>query len=127
MAVKSKLELHVDSCGIGWAHLGQRADPRSFEAAKKHSILIDHKAQQFQDHFFDTFDLILTVDEEIAEQLKQRSPQHKDKVHLATAFSRRFKNKEIVDPYYMGASGFDDMMEMVIDACEGLLDHLKKK
>lgn len=126
-AAKRKLEIHVESCGIGWVHLGERADPRSFEAAKKHGILIDHRTQQFQDHFFDDFDLILTAERDIAEQLKLKSPKHKGKVKLATEFSQKFKGQEIADPYYMGPSGFDDMMEMVIDCCNGLLDHISKK
>lgn len=124
LAAKRKLDLHVDSCGVGWVHLGERADPRSFEAAKKHGILIDHRTQQFQDHFFDDFDLILTVDLDIAEQLKLKSPKHKSKVKLVTEFSKKFKGQEMPDPYYMSHSGFDEMMEMVIDSCEGLLDHL---
>ena len=62
--------LYVDSCGIGWFHLGEHPDPRAFEAAKKRGILVDHRAQQFQEHFFDLFDHILTVDPVISEQLK---------------------------------------------------------
>lgn len=126
MAVKKKPDIHVDSCGIGWVHVGERADPRSFEAAKKRGILIDHRAQQFQDHFFEVFDLILTVDNDIAEQLKARSPHHKAKVKLATEFSRKYKNQPIPDPYYLSLSGFDEVMDIVIDTCEGLLAHIIK-
>lgn len=126
LAAQHQLDLHVDSCGIGWVHLGERPDTRSFEAAKKHGILIDHKAQQFQEPFFEAFDLILTVEEEISEQLKVRSPHHKEKIQLATAFSRKFKGQPIPDPYYMNRSGFDEVMEMVLDCCEGLLERLLK-
>lgn len=127
LAARKKLELHVDSCGIGWVHLGERPDPRTFESAKKRGILIDHRTQQFQDHFFDLFDLILTVDQDIAEQLKLRSPVHKEKIKLATEFSKKFKGQPIPDPYYMGPSGFDDVMDIVVDSCEGLIAHLLKK
>jgi len=119
-------QLHTDSCGIGWVHLGERPDPRSFEAAKKLGILIDHRTQQFQDHFFEVYDLILTVDQEIAEQLKLRAPNLKEKIKLATEFSRKFKGQPIPDPYYMSKSGFDEVMEIVLDSCNGLLDHLFK-
>ena len=125
LAAKRKMEIEVDSCGIGWVHLGERPDPRSFEAAKQRGILIDHRAQQFQDHYFEVYDHILTVDEEIAEQLKLRGPEHKGKIKLATEFSRKFKGKPIPDPYYMGKTGFDDVMDIIVDSCEGLLDHLK--
>lgn len=125
LAAKRKMEIEVDSCGIGWVHLGERPDPRSFEAAKQRGILIDHRAQQFQDHYFEVYDHILTVDEEIAEQLKLRGPEHQGKIKLATEFSRKFKGKPIPDPYYMGKTGFDDVMDIIVDSCEGLLDHLK--
>lgn len=124
LAAKQKLDIHVDSCGIGWAHLGERADPRSFEAAKKRGILIDHRAQQFQDPFFEEFDLILAVDNDIAEQLRSRSLQHQAKVKLATEFSHKYKNQPIPDPYYSSLSGFDEVMDMIVDTCEGLLAHL---
>jgi protein-tyrosine phosphatase len=127
LAAQKKVEIHVDSCGMGWAHLGERPDARSFEAAKKRGILLDHRSQQFQDSFFEEFDLILTVDEDIAEQLKMRSPHHKDKIRLATEYSPKFKGQPIPDPYYLSPSGFDQVMEIIIDSCEGLLHHLKKK
>ncbi len=123
-------QLRVDSCGIGWFHLGQHPDPRAFEAAKQRGILVDHTAQQFQDEFFDQFDLILTVDSDLAEQLKLRAKNQKQrqKIRLATEFSSKFKGKAIPDPYYMNPNGFEEMMEMVVDCCEGVLDQwvLKK-
>ncbi|HSX26874.1 MAG TPA: hypothetical protein VLE89_07720, partial [Chlamydiales bacterium] len=126
LAAQRGVELHIDSCGVGWAHLGEHPDRRTFESAKKRGILIDHRSQQFQDHFFDEFDLILTVSRDISEQLKLRTgkKEHHAKVRLATEFSRGFKGKEIPDPYYMSADGFDDVMEMILDCSEGLLDHL---
>jgi len=126
LALKRKVEIEVESCGIGWVHLGERADPRSFEAAKKRGILIDHRAQQFQNSFFEAYDFILTVEEEISEQLKLRTAEHKNKIHLATDFSHKFKGQGIPDPYYMSRSGFDEVMELMIDCCEGFLDHIQK-
>lgn len=119
-------QLYIDSCGMGWAHLGEHPDRRTFEAAKKHGILIDHRAQQFQDHFFDAFDLILAVNHDIIEQLKLRTnnPAHLAKIHLATDYSKKHKGEDIPDPYYMSPSGFDDVMKIVLDCSEGLIDHL---
>ncbi len=121
--------LRVDSCGIGWIRLGERPDPRTFESAKKRGILIDHRSQQFQDSFLEEFDLILAVNQDILEQLKLRShsPEHQSKILLATQFSSKFLGREIPDPYYMSPSGFDDVMDIVIDSCEGLLYHLFSK
>lgn len=121
LAAKKKVAIHADSCGIGWAHLGERPDPRSFIAAKKRGIIIDHKSQQFQDHFFETYDLILTVDADIAEQLKLRNPNQAHKIKLATEYSRKYKGQPIPDPYYLSDNGFDDVMDIILDSCEGIV------
>lgn len=125
MAVQKGVEnrVSVDSCGIGWFHVGEHPDPRTFEAAKKKGILIDHRSQQFRESFLDEFDLILTVDSTIAEQIKLRAktPLQAAKIRLVTDFSAKFKGKPIPDPYYTNHLGFDEMMEMAIDCCEGIL------
>lgn len=119
-------QLYVDSCGIGWVRIGQQVDPRSFVEAKKRGIFLDHKSQQFQDCYFEAFDYLFAVDQEIVEQLKIRAPhpQHSEKIYLATAFSRKFSNREIPDPYYMGDDGFTRVMDIVVDSCEGILQKL---
>lgn len=120
--------LKVDSCGIGWFHIGEHPDPRTFEAAKQRGILIDHRSQQFRESFLDEFDWILTVDATIAEQIKLRTknPNHLAKIRLVTDFSQKFKGQPIPDPYYMSGPGFDSMMDMAIDCCEGILKELFK-
>ena len=120
---------HIDSCGMGWYHLGEGPDPRTFESAKKRGILIDHKAQQFQESFFKDFDYIFAVDSEIVKQLQHmaRAEEEKKKVQLATAYSARFKNQPIPDPYYMTHHGFVDVMEIAIDCSEGILRHIEGK
>lgn len=125
LALEKGIEVHADSCGIGWVHLGQRPNLKSFEAAKKKGILIDHKSKPFEDTFFDEYDYIFTVHNEISEQLKVRNPKYSHKIQLATAFSSRFKDQPIPDPYYMSASGFDQVMDIILDACEGFLNSIQ--
>src|SRR5881394_2893268 len=95
LAAQKGLTIKVDSCGVGWFHVGEHPDPRTFEAAKKRGILIDHRSQQFRETFFDEFDLILTVDPVITEQIKLRakSPREKNKVRLVTDFSSEYKGQ----------------------------------
>ena len=122
LALQQKKELYVDSCGVGWVHVGERPDPRSFAAASSRGILLDHHAQQFQPHFFHVFDHIFAVDETIVEQLKfQAAPEYREKIELATAYSKKYRGKEIPDPYYHSDNGFNDVMEMILDSCEGIL------
>jgi protein-tyrosine phosphatase len=118
-------EFKIASCGISWMHVGEHPDPRTFAAASKRGILIDHRAQQFQVPFFDEYQTIFVVDREIADQVKfhARSESDKNKVLLATTFSHRFKDQDIPDPYYLSHLGFDQVMDMIIDSCEGILNH----
>lgn len=126
LAIEKGVDVQADSCGIGWVHLGQRPNPKSFEAAKKKGILIDHLSKPFEDSFFEEYDLILTVNEEIREQLKMRGPKYKDKIQLATAYSSKYKNQAIPDPYYLSDSGFDEVMEIILDCCRTLLEKNKR-
>jgi protein-tyrosine phosphatase len=123
-AARRHLPITVDSCGVGWFHLGDPPDARMAEAARKRSIIFDHSAQEFQERFFDEFDLILAVDQDILEQLKLQatSPERLDKLRLATAFSKKFHGQEIPDPYYLGATGFDYVMDMAEDIAAGILE-----
>jgi protein-tyrosine phosphatase len=125
LAAKRGVEgnLYVDSCGLGWSHLGEPPDRRMFESAGKKGVLIDHRAQQFQDSFFDEFDYVFAVNRDIVEQLKLRAvrPEYLAKIKLATAYSARFRDEDVPDPYYEGRAGFDAVMEMALDAAEGFL------
>ncbi|MDE3045891.1 MAG: low molecular weight phosphotyrosine protein phosphatase [Verrucomicrobiota bacterium] len=125
-AKEKKLHLTADSCGIGWVHLGEHPNPQMFQLAKEKGILIDHRAQQFQDSFFEEFDHIFAVDEDILEQLKLRSalPAHRAKLQLATAYSKKHRGRSIPDPYYLSKDGFHAVMEMILDACHGIIDEL---
>jgi protein-tyrosine phosphatase len=122
-------QLKIDSCAVGWLHIGEHPDPRTFETAMKRGILIDHLAQQFRDHFLDEFDYLFVVDRDIAEQIKFHaiSDQQKKKVMLASAFSQRFKDQDIPDPYYLNHSGFEQVMDMIVDCAEAILRHLTKR
>lgn len=124
LAAARKIDAHADSSGIGWVHLGQRPSLKTFEAAKKRGILIDHRTEQFQDAFFEIYDLILAVDKDIVEQLSLRAPKYASKIGLASDFSSKYKGQPIPDPYYLSDNGFDEVIDMIIDCCEGLLEHL---
>ena len=127
-AERRQVPLLVDSCGIGWFHLGEPPDARMAAAIRKRSFPIEHTAQEFQERFFEEFDLILAVDRDVLEQLKLRAQTEKarEKLRLATSFSTKFPNEEIPDPYYLGPNGFDYVMDMALDICDGILRHLSE-
>lgn len=124
----SSLNVQVQSCGLGNWHTGNLADPRMREATKRRGVILSKKAQVFQSHFFDQFDYILAADHKVLRTLYDfaRNPQDKSKIHLITAFSKSYKNEEIPDPYYGGDESFELVLDMLEDACEGILQKIKK-
>jgi protein-tyrosine phosphatase len=123
-----QFQLHVESCGLGDWHLGNLPDQRMREAAKNRGIILTSRAQTFHSSFFDRFDMILAADHKVLNEIYRwsRTPDHKAKVHLITHFSKCYPNVEIPDPYYEGESGFEHVLDMIEDACEGILESLKK-
>ncbi len=126
LAALQKVPLHADSCGIGWVHLGERPSQRMFEAAKKRGVLIDHRTEQFQDSFFESYDLILAVSPDIVEQLKLRAGKYQSKIVLVTDYSSKYKGMAIPDPYYLSdGKGFDEVFDLIFDCCQGLIESFR--
>lgn len=120
-------EFHIESCGLGDWHKGKLPDERMREAAKKRGVLLTSRAQKFDPLFFDRFDLILVADKKILNELYHHAttPEEKSKIHFITHFSPCYRDHEIPDPYYEGEAGFEHVLDMIEDACEGLIAHLK--
>jgi protein-tyrosine phosphatase len=118
----------IDSMALTTYYLGKQADPRMRKAAEKNQIEIDHIAQLFKPSDFQRFDVLFGVTDECIDILKELSSteEERKKIMLATAFAKKYKNKEIPDPYYDSTEAFDHVMEMAFDACEGILDHFLK-
>lgn len=129
LAEKEGLTLHVESCGIGAWNLGQLPSERMREAAKNRGIHLASRSQQFQPKFLDAFDLILVADTQMLKDiyLHAKSPEHKAKVHLITHFSETYRDQNIPDPYYQGEAGFENVLDMLEDACIGIIAHLKPR
>lgn len=120
-------DIHVESCGMGDWHVGQLPDPRIRVAAKNRGVILASRAQLFDPSFLERFDYILAADHEVLRDLYRfaMSPEHKAKIHLMTVFSNLYKDQEIPDPYYGGDMGFELVLDMLEDSCQGLLTHLK--
>lgn len=122
-------DLKVDSCGIGAWHVGEMADARMQHAAQARGIILSGRAKQFTSDFFIEFDIILAADREVLQDLHRfaKSPEHKAKIHLISDFSESYKGQDIPDPYYRGEAGFELVLDMLEDACNGLLSKLYMK
>ena len=118
----------VDSAGTHAYHVGSPPDRRAHAAAEGRGIsLVDIRARRVSAEDFERFDYIIAMDEENVAHLKEESPaEHHSKVRLFLEFSSSGQ-KEVPDPYYGGASGFERVLDLVEDASRGLLETLSRK
>lgn len=128
MSTEISPKINVESCGLGDWHIGRLPDERMRESAQKRGYILASRAQRFTKDFLEKFDLILAADKEILHELYRfaEKPDHKAKIHLITHYSPCYKDEEIPDPYYEGESGFERVLDMIEDSCEGLVAELQK-
>ena len=119
--------IHVDSAGTAGWHTGKRADERMRRHATGRGYELESRARQVRTEDFDEFDLILVMDRQNLEDIKAFNPAG-DKMHkvkLFCEFARDREEKEVPDPYYGGAEGFEQVLDIVGNGCEHLLIHLQ--
>ncbi len=120
-------EIICDSAGTSSYHIGSPPDRRmSAAAAKKLGIKLRGHARQFRKSDFQDFDLILAMDQENYDNILAlaATQQDRDRVHLMCEFCSRYTLKEVPDPYYGGSDGFEQVIDLLVDACEGLLKYV---
>jgi protein-tyrosine phosphatase len=112
-----------DSAGTAGYHIGSPPDRRMAAAAQKQGIILCGRARQFIRSDFETFDRILAMDQENLANIYALDPtgKHRDQVRLMCDFCTRHTLREVPDPYYGGPEGFNQVIDLLFDACEGLL------
>ena len=121
--------VQIDSAGTHNYHPGSPPDERSqAHAAKRGYKLADLRARQIQDADFAAFDLILAMDWDNLALLQQACPPHcQHKLRRLTEFCQTHKASVVPDPYYGGVRGFETVLDLVEDACNGLLRHVQQQ
>jgi protein-tyrosine phosphatase len=119
-------QIVCDSAGTSAYHVGEPPDRRMAAAAAKRGITLRGRARQFEPQDFESFDLILAMDTENYRNILALDRQgiHRDKVRLMCDFCRDHSDREVPDPYYGGSDGFKYVIDLLLDACEGLLDYV---
>ena len=121
--------IRTDSAGTHDYHVGKSPDRRAQDAARRRGYdLSSLRARQVSARDFETFDLVLAMDQSNYEDLLGQCPEHlRHKVRLFLSFSGRYRDQEVPDPYYGGSQGFDLVLDMVEDAVDGLLGSMGSK
>lgn len=121
--------IHIESAGLGDWHVGEPRDARSAEVGRRRGIPLSGVARHFTAKDFARLDLILAMDRSNLRGLKILAPDEsvRGKIHLLRAFDPAAPaNAEVPDPYYGGPQGFDEVFDLCLAACRGLLDRLRR-
>ena len=118
-------EFIIDSAGILSYHQGELPDSRMRAHAARRGYDLTHRSRPVcTDDFYD-FDLIIGMDDRNIDDLKDRAPSVEawKKIHRMTEYCTKFTHADHVpDPYYGGAEGFEYVLDVLEDACAGLLE-----
>lgn len=116
----------VDSAGTHDYHIGDAPDKRSQAAAALRGYDLSRlRGRQVERADFARFDYILAMDaENLADLHRLCPPPHENRVGLFLEYARKFTLREVPDPYYGGAQGFAQVLDLVEDAAVGLLEEI---
>ena len=117
----------IDSAGLYSGHAGDLPDRRMRLHAFQRGYNLTHHARPVRASDFDNFDLIIGMDDSNISRLKAFAPtvEAEKKIVRMTDFCRHHPGADHVpDPYYEGAEGFEHVLDLLEDACEGLADKI---
>ena len=122
------LALEVDSAGTHGYHTGSPPDERAMAAARRRGYdLSALRARVVEPGDFARFDFVIAMDEEIHERLQGMAPRtNAARVALFLEFAPALGRRDVPDPYYGGAAGFEDVLDLVEEGARGLLAALDK-
>lgn len=119
----------IDSAGTHDYHVGDPPDPRAQRAAGRRGYDLSMlRGRQVSRADFDEFDYLLAMDRMNLRVLERLCPtKHGHKLKLFLEFRSDPGPSEVPDPYYGGDQGFEHVLDMVEEAAQGLLDHLRQQ
>ncbi len=95
--------------------------------AKKRGYNLTSISRRINPHTdFEYFDIIIGMDDYNIRDLKDRARNKNDlsKIYKMTDFAHVFNYNEIPDPWYGGEKGFELVLDLLEDSCEGLINKL---
>lgn len=121
--------IEIDSAGTHGYHIGEPPDRRAQEAAARRGIdLSDLRARRVETGDFSYYDYVLAMDQENYHSLSRMCPPgFKRRLMLFMDFAPNLRTREVPDPYYGAAAGFERVVDMVEAAADGLLADIRSR
>lgn len=116
----------IDSAGVIGHHQGSAPDSRMAKSLEQQGFTIQGQARKITATDLKEFDLIITMDESNLADVKRLDPSGElhHKIRPFVSFCSSHDDPRVPDPYYGGQRGFDHVIEMLKDGCEGILKSL---
>ncbi len=118
----------IDSAGTYGGHAGNLPDARMRHHARLRGFELTHRSRKIRTNDFEDFDLILAMDDYNYDDLFRLAPdpESQQKIRRMTDYSVKLLFDHVPDPYYEGADGFERVLDILEDACSGLLGAIKQ-
>lgn len=122
-------QIGIESAGTAAYHVGESPDIRACQAASDRGYDLSHiRARQVMAADFKSFDYILAMDHANVQDLRRNSDTaYHGKIELFLQYGSQCDITEVPDPYYGGKKGFQQVLDLVEDAAEGLLTQLRSQ
>jgi protein-tyrosine phosphatase len=121
--------VQIASAGTHDYHVGECPDRRTIAVARKRGYdLSAQTARQLRDSDFAKFDYLLAMDRGHLSFLMRRSPaEHREKIRLFLEHAPHLPHREVPDPYYGDADGFELVLDLVEAASQGLVVEIQRR
>lgn len=122
-------EFLIDSAGTIGLHQGNPPDHRMRLQLQQRGYDIFGSSRKIQADDLALFDHILVMDDANERDVRamDRQRQYAHKIRKLTDYCIHAKAKEVPDPYYGCDQGFADVIDLLEDACTGLLHTLTSR
>ena len=123
------IAIEVASAGTHGYHRGDPPDERAIAAARRRGFdLSTLRARVVEAGDFDRFDLVLAMDSEVLDRLRGIAPRHHaERLRLFLEYAPALGRRDVPDPYYGGAAGFEEVLDLVEEGARGLLAALASR
>ena len=125
---EQNLDWVVDSAGTHGMHAGDLPDSRSVEIASRKGLdITQQRSRKIRSIDLQEFDLVFCMDNHNLRDVMSMciSEEEKAKVKMIMNEVEPGRNVSVPDPYYGGASGFDNVYDMLELACEKIVENYK--
>jgi len=114
-------EFHIDSAGTHGYHIGHPPDSRMLAAAAGRGYRLDSTARRILSDDFERFELIVVMDDDNFRQVSALHTGAGAQVVRMCDYCEVREETEVPDPYYGGDAGFEQVLDILEDACANLL------